>query len=172
VSKVELLGSTVAMTFSQSASGLTVTPGGSVSALTGISDPTLPKMRVLRITHSKGWINDDDSGVTSPGWQRKVALGTGDYNNDLTTSTTTGDTWTSTFTGTGVSVYAPKESGDGKIEIQIDGQTSSTADLSTTGARQAQQMVGQVTGLTSGQHTISIINRGPGPVAVDAIVVQ
>ncbi|HEX7501758.1 MAG TPA: alpha-L-fucosidase, partial [Polyangia bacterium] len=173
VSKVELLGSTVAMTFSQSATGLTATPGGSVSALSGISDSQLAsKIRVLRITHDKGWFNDDDSGAASPGWQRKVALGTGDYNNDLTTSTTTGDTWTSTFTGSGVSVYAPKESGDGKIEIQIDGQTSATADLSTTGARQAQQMVGQVTGLTSGQHTISIINRGPGPVAVDAIVAR
>src|ERR1017187_5120573 len=172
VSKVELLGSTVAMTFSQSASGLTVTPGGSVPALSGISDSGLAKIHVLKITHDKGWFNDDDSGAVAPGWLRKVALGTGDYNNDLSTSTTVGDTWTSTFTGTGVSVYAPKESGDGKIEIQIDGQTSSTADLSTTSARQAQQMVGQATGLTSGQHTISIINRGPGPVAVDAIVVQ
>ncbi len=173
VSKVELLGSTVAFTFSQSASGLTVTPGGSVPALSGISDSTLAsKMRVLKITHNKGWFNDDDSGAAAPGWLRKVALGTGDYNDDLTTSTTTGDTWTSTFTGTGVSVYAPKESGDGMIEIQIDGQTSATVDLSTTGSRQAQQLVSQVTGLTSGQHTISIVNRGPGPVAVDAIVAK
>ena len=39
------------------------------------------------------------------------------------------------------------------------------------GARQAQQMVAQVTGLTSCNHAISIVNRGPGPVAVDAIVV-
>jgi hypothetical protein len=46
------------------------------------------------------------------------------------------------------------------------------ADLSSTGPRQAQQMVAQVTGLASGKHTISIINRGPGPVAVDAIVPQ
>ena len=173
VSKVELLGSTVAMTFTQNAQGLTVTPSGSVPALSGISDQQLAsKMRVLRITHDKGWFNDDDSGASSPGWLRKCALGTGDYNDDLTTSTTTGDTWSSTFSGAGVSVYAPKESGDGKIEIQIDGQTSATADLSTTGARQPQQLVAQVTGLAAGQHTISIINRGPGPVAVDAIVVQ
>ena len=69
-------------------------------------------------------------------------LGTGDYNNDLTTSTTVGRyVWTSTFTGTGVSVYAPKESGRGKIEIQIDGQIRATADLSHPGARQPQQMV-------------------------------
>jgi alpha-L-fucosidase len=173
VSKVELLGSTVAFTFSQNAQGLTVTPSGSVSALTGISDSQLAsKMRVLRITHSKGWINDDDSGVRSPGWLRKVGLGTGDYNKDLTTSTTVGDTWTATFTGTGVSVYAPKESGSGKIEIQIDGETKETADLSTSGARQAQQVVAEVSDLTDAQHTLSIINQGPGPVAVDAIVVK
>ncbi len=35
-------------------------------------------------------------------------LGTGDYNNDLTTSSTSGDVWTSTFTGTGVTLYAPE----------------------------------------------------------------
>ena len=173
VSKVELLGSTVATTFSQSASGLTVTPGGSVAALSGISDSQLAsKIRVLRITHDKGWFNDDDSGAAAPGWLRKVALTTGDYNKDLTTSSTVGDTWTSTFTGTGVAIYAPKEAGAGKIEIQIDGQTSVTVDLSTTGARQAQQLVSEVTDLTADKHTISIINRGPGPVAVDAIVAR
>lgn len=173
VSKVELLGSTVAMTFVQNGQGLTVTPSGSVSALSGISDQRVAsKMRVLRITHDKGWVNDDDPGTTAPGWLRKCNLGSGDYNNDLTLSTTIGDIWTSTFTGTGVSVYAPKESGGGKVDIQIDGQTQATADLSTSGARQAQQLVGQVTGLASGKHIISIVNRGPGPVAVDAVVVR
>jgi hypothetical protein len=47
-----------------------------------------------------------------------------------------------------------------------------TVDLSAPGTRQPQQLVSAVTGLTAGQHTISIINRGPGPVAVDAIVVK
>jgi hypothetical protein len=123
VSKVELLGSTVEMTFSQNAQGLTVTPGGSVSALSGISDSQLTsKMRVLRITHDKGWFNDDDSGASSPGWQR--------------------------------------------------GETKETADLASSGARQAQQLVSEVSGLSAGQHTITIVHRGPGPVAVDAIVVK
>jgi hypothetical protein len=174
VSKVEMLGSSVAMTFSQNAQGLTVTPSGSVPTLTGISNQQLAsKMRVLRITHDKGWINDDDPGSASPGWLRTIStLGTGDYNNDLTTSSTTGTTWTSTFTGSAVTVYAPKQSGAGKIEVQIDGQSQGTADLSTTGARQPQQAVSSVTGLSVGTHTISIINRGPGSVAVDAIVVH
>ncbi|MGD0836623.1 MAG: alpha-L-fucosidase [Polyangia bacterium] len=173
VSKVELLGSTVAMSFVQNGSGLTVTPSGSVPALSGISNQQVASgVRSLRITHDKGWFNDDDPGATTTGWLRTVNLGTGDYNNDLTTSSNVGDTWTATLTGTGVMVYAPKQSGYGQMDIQIDGQSQATADLSTSGARQAQQMVAQVTGLASGQHTISIVNRGPGSVAVDALVVQ
>ena len=173
VSKVEMLGSTVAMTFSQTGQGLTVTPSGSVSSLSGISNGTLAsKFRVLRITHNKGWVNDDDPGAAAPGWLRTSNLGTGDYNNDLTSSTTVGTVWTTTFTGSGVTVYAPKQSGAGTIEIQIDGQSQGTANLSSTGARQPQQAVSSVTGLTAGAHTISIVNRGPGPVAVDAIVVH
>ncbi|HZL20366.1 MAG TPA: alpha-L-fucosidase [Polyangia bacterium] len=173
VSKVEMLGSTVAMTFSQTGQGLTVTPSGSVPSLPGISNGTLAsKFRVLRITHNKGWINDDDPGAAAPGWLRTSNLGTGDYNNDLTSSTTVGTVWTTTFTGSGVTVYAPKQSGAGTIQIQIDGKSQGTADLSTTGARQPQQAVATVTGLTAGNHTISIVNNGPGPVAVDAIVVH
>ncbi len=173
VSKVEMLGSSVAMTFSQNGQGLTVTPSGSVPALSGISNQQLAsKMRVLRITHDKGWINDDDPGAASPGWLRTCNLGTGDYNNDLTTSGTVGAAWTSTFTGSSLTVYAPKQSGAGTLEVQIDGQSKGTADLSTTGARQPQQAVFAVTGLTAGSHTLSIVNRGPGSVAVDAVVVH
>jgi hypothetical protein len=101
---------------------------------------------------------------------RKSNLGTGDYNNDLTTSTMTGGVWTATFSGTAVAIYAPKETGAGKIEVLVDGQSRGTADLSTTGARQPQQLVLDVTGLAAGTHALSIVNRGPGAVAVDAIV--
>ena len=40
----------------------------------------------------------------------------------------------------------PKQSGAGKIEIQVDGQSNASVDLSTTGSRQPQQLVAQVTG--------------------------
>ena len=173
VSKVEMLGSDVPMTFSQDDQGLTVTPGGAVQPLTGITNQSLASScRVLRITHDKGWINDDDPGATYPGWIRRCNLGTGDFNDDLTISDTPGDVWSCPFTGSSVSVIAPKEPGAGKIEIQIDGQTRETADLSTTGTRQPQQTVCEVTGLTPGKHTIAIVNRGPGPVAVDALIVR
>jgi len=173
VSKVDLLGTDSPLTFVQDEQGLTVTPGGLIQPLPGIvSRPLASECRVLRITHDKGWFNDDDPGATFPGWLRRCNLGTGDFNNDLTTSSTKGDVWSCEFTGSSIEVIAPREAGAGKIEIQIDGQTRATADLSATGTRQAQQTVCQLTGLTSGKHTINIVNRGPGPVAVDAIVIR
>src|SRR4029079_12647008 len=61
VTKVELLGSTTARTFAPRTEELTVTPSGTVPALTGISNQQLAtRMRVLRMTHDKGWFNDDD----------------------------------------------------------------------------------------------------------------
>ncbi len=172
VSKVELLGSETPLTFVQDGQGLTVTPGGAAEPLPGIANQALASAcRVLRITHDKGWFNDDDPGAVAAGWTRRCNLGAGDFNNDLTTSDTPGDVWSCSFTGRNVSVVAPKEAGAGKMEIQIDGQTRAMADLSTTGARLAQQAVCEVTGLTAGKHSINIVNRGPGPVAVDALIV-
>ena len=112
------------------------------------------------------------SDVVSHGWMRRCNLETGDYNNDLTTSDTPGDVWSCSFTGSSVSVIAPKEAGAGKIEVQIDGHTRASVDLSTTGARQAQQRVCEVKDLVPGKHSIAIINRGPGRVAVDALIVR
>ena len=160
VSKVELLGSDVSLKFVQVDKGLTVSPGRTVMPLPGINDNLLASAcRVLRITHDKGWINDDDLEVIAHGWTRRCNLGTGDYNNDLTISDTPGDVWTCFFTGSAVSVIAPKEAGAGKIEVQIDGKTRATADLSTTGVRQAQQRVCQVTGLNHSKHAIAIIRE-------------
>ena len=172
VSKVEMLGSDIEMTFVQNDQGLTVIPSGSVQLLPGIQNQQLATMcRVLRITHYKGWFNDDDPGVTYPGWARRCNLDTGDFNNDLTISDTPGDVWSCSFTGSSVKVIAPKEAGAGKIEIQIDGKTRATADLSTKGTRQAQQTVFETDDLTNNKHSIQIINHGSGPVAIDALVV-
>ena len=173
VSRVELLGSDVRLTFVQDDQGLTVKPGAPVQPLSGIDNQQLAtQSRVLRIAHDKGWINDDDPGATYPGWIRRCNLGTGDFNNDLTISNTPGDVWSCPFTGSSVSVIAPMEKEAGKIEVQIDRQTRATADLSTSGRRLSQQPVCEVTGLKPGKHSIAIINRGPGPVAVDALVVR
>jgi len=173
VSKVELLGSGLPLKFVQDEKGLTVTPEGLAQMLPGITDQSLgSKCRVLRITHDKGWFTDDAPGVKAPGWLRKCNLGSGDFNNDLTTSDTPGDIWTCSFSGSSIKVIAPKEPGAGKIEIQIDGKTRATADLSITGVRQAQQVVCEISNLKPGKHTVNIVNRGSGSVAIDALIIK
>jgi alpha-L-fucosidase len=171
VTNVKLLGSDLKMNFSQDENGLTITPEGVAKPLLNIENKLLAEgSRVLRIEHDKGWFNDDDPGVTAPGWFRVCNLETGDYNNDLTTSETPGDTWSCAFTGNNISVIAPKEEGAGKIEIQIDGKKQATVDLSTAGERMPQQLVCKLTDLGSGSHTVTIINRGSGKVAIDALI--
>jgi len=171
VSKVELIGSGVTINFVQDDKGLTIKSNKAISPLTNIVDqPLASGVRVLRITHDKGWFNDDDPGAVAPGWFRQCNLGTGDFNNDLTISDTPGDVWTSSFAGKSLSIIAPKELGAGKIEIKIDGKAKAVVDLSVSGARQVQQVVYEV-GLDAGKHSISIINRG-GKVAIDALIIR
>jgi hypothetical protein len=172
VSKVELIGSDVTINFVQDDKGLTITPNKTAMALHGIADESLASgTRVLRITHDKGWYNDDDPGAVAPGWYRQCNLGTGDFNNDLTISDTPGDVWSSSFTGKRISVIAPKEPGAGKIEIKIDGTTRAIVDLSVKGVREPQQVLYEIKGLGAGKHSISIINRS-GKVAVDGLMVR
>jgi alpha-L-fucosidase len=173
VSKVELLGSDVAMSFVQDDKGLTITPNKAALPLTGIyNKPLASGVRVLRITHNKGWFNDDDGGVMAPGWFRQCNLNTGDFNNDLTISNMPGDVWTSSFTGKSISVIAPKETGAGKVEIVIDGKLRGVVDLSNRENRKSQQLVYKSQSLSSGRHVIKIINRGGGPVAIDALIIE
>jgi hypothetical protein len=106
------------------------------------------------------------------GWIRRCNLGTGDFNNDLSISDTPGDVWSCSFTGGGVTVIAPRDVGAGILEVQIDGQARATVDLSAPDSRHAQQIVYEITDLIPGEHVITIVNQGPGPVAVDAIVVR
>jgi alpha-L-fucosidase len=173
VSKVELLGSNMAINFEQDENGLIIIPSGTAQPLPGIVSQSLSeKYRVLRLTHDKSWFNDDDPGVVAPGWFRSCNLGTGDFNNDLTISETPGDIWSCSFTGMSIAVVAPKEPGAGKIEIQIDERKQGIIDLSTSGGRKPRQVVYTETGLIPGKHNIKIINLGFSKVAIDALIIK
>ncbi|HBG58579.1 MAG TPA: hypothetical protein DDX07_11260, partial [Porphyromonadaceae bacterium] len=113
-----------------------------------------------------------DPGIVAPGWKRACNLESGDYNNDLTMSEIAGDVWSYSFKGSGVTVIAPKEDGAGIIEIQIDDKVRATVNLSTTGMRKPQQLVCEIRDLEPGNHTIKIINRGDGNVAIDALKID
>jgi hypothetical protein len=124
------LSTDVALTFVQDAQGLAVTPSAPVRPLPGIVNERLAAgTRVLRITHSKDSFNDDGPTAVAAGRVRRSNLGTGDFNNDLTMSDTPGGAWSASFSGTSISVVAPKEPGAGAIDIQIDGRSPTMADL-------------------------------------------
>jgi alpha-L-fucosidase len=173
ITNVALLGSDTQLVFVQSEQGLTVTPQGPLQPQGGIANEQLATgCRVLRITHDKGWFNDDDPGVSALGWSRRCNLGNSDFNNDLYVSNTPGDVWSCSFTGSSIAVIAPRESGAGKIEIRIDGQIRGSVDLATAEGRLSQQKVWEAHDLPPGKHVLDIQNRGPGQVAVDAVVVH
>ncbi len=173
VSKVEMLGSAAPLVFHQDENGLEVeareTPK---TPLDGGQNASIAAIRVLKLTHDKPCVNDDDPGTAAPGWQRVCNLGTGDFNNDLTTSETAGDAMTFATSSTTVTVVCPKEKGAGKIEVLADGQSQGAFDLSTDGPRLAQQRICTIRNLPSGpDHVITVVNRG-GRVAVDAFVTE
>lgn len=174
VRRVELVGAGVSLPFVQNEKGLSVMPVAAAGPLAGVSNSILASQyRVLRITHDKGWINDDDPGVRmAEGWFRQCNLNAGDFNNDLTISTKPGARWRFGFTGSSVSLLAPREPGAGKIEVSVDGKKSLLVDLSGGGSRQSQQVVYTNNHLAYGSHTIEVINRGGGAVAVDALIVR
>jgi hypothetical protein len=57
------------------------------------------------------------------------------------------------------------------IEVHIDGQFRDTVDLSAD-ERRAQERVWETADLAPGEHVMELVHRGPGPVAVDALVVR
>ncbi len=173
VTNVEILGSDTPIRFRQNETGLTVNTEQMILPLSGISDASLANdFRVLRITHDKGWFNDDDAGVVAPGWFRQSNLGTSDFNNDLTISEVPGDRWNSSFIGRGISIIAPKEEKGGEFEVRIDGETRAIVDVSIRGSRQPQQVVFEETNLPMQKHELTIINRGTGKVAIDALIIR
>ncbi len=175
VTKVELItaGQPVTLPFVQNEQGLTITPSNTASSIAGIENSTLAsKYKVLRITHDKTWVNDDDPGVKmASGWFRQNNLNKGDFNNDLTTSEVFGAKWSFSFTGTGVSVVSPNQTGAGKFEVLIDGKSTKIVDLAKLAGKKNQQVVYQSGKLTTANHTITIINRGGGVVGIDALII-
>ncbi len=65
-----------------------------------------------------------------------------------------------------------KKQEPGRSRFRLTAKAARRRISPLTGARQAQQVVCEVTGLTAGKHAINIVNRGPGPVAVDALIAR
>ncbi len=96
--------------------------------------------------------NPPSSSVVYAGtWTHSADAGY--YASTKSTSASIGSHVTFTFTGTGVSLYTKKDSGLGKLDVQIDGGSVTSVD--TYAPSPAYQVkVFEVTGLSPGTHTV------------------
>lgn len=111
----------------------------------------------------------NDSAVTyDSNWYGTNARGYGDYNDDTHHSTVVGATAQYTFTGTGIQYLSERNGDMGKVDVYLDNALQSTVDLYVSGARQAQQVVWQKSGLARGSHTVKVVNRSTSVGMIDA----
>ncbi|MFH8341789.1 beta-galactosidase [Streptomyces sp. AM6-12] len=95
----------------------------------------------------------------------------GDYQHTESFSDTAGDSASVDFTGTGVKFISNLAANHGKADVYLDGTKVKTVDLYGATGR-SQYVAYQVSGLTSGPHTLKIVVAGNGFVPVDAIDVR
>jgi hypothetical protein len=149
----------------------TVVTGGTwpAGALAVMSAAGLESAYVMPAT----MIDDDNQALSFTGnWSAAGFRGYGDYEDNVHTTSTNGDTVTLTFTGTGVSFISEKSSDQGQIAWSVDGQVSQTADTSSAGARQAQQVIFASPTLASGSHVLKITKNSGSRMTVDAFRIQ
>ena len=171
ISEVGLLGSDVEILFNQTDKGLAVSCSDTLPVTNGIQDVELARgFKVLKISHDKGWFNDDDPGVSTTGWTRECNRDMGDFNNDLYISTVQNEVWQATYTGRKVTLVAPTGPGLGTVRILIDGRDCGTVNLGTSDSYCPQQQVFRHRSWKR-THTIQVVCNA-GTAAIDALIVK
>ena len=122
---------------------------------------------------SSGTINDTDGGFTysGPGWGYYSGRGVRDYQDDVHATSNSGDAASYTFTGTGISYITETNGDEGNVQIYLDGTLQSTVNCYSSG-RLVQQTVWSSSGLSSGSHTLKLVNQGGGYMLLDAVQVS
>jgi hypothetical protein len=173
VRKVRLLGDRKArFRFKQTPEGLVIKVRRLGKNSSDIKDETLAAgFKVLEISHTKGWFNDDDPGVSTIGWDRVCNLGQGDFNNDLYVTSTEGDVWETSFKGRKVTVLAPTGPEYGTMRIIVDGKDFGPVSLQNGDNPAHQQKDFSYRCKKRGEHRIQIVCDS-GRAAIDALVIK
>ena len=171
IEKVEMIETNRPIDFTQDDNGLLVSVG-MPETTDGIVDNDLAKgFKVLRITHTKTWFNDDDPGVKTFGWDRQCNLGNGAFNNDLSFSSTPGDTWSVEFKGSEFTIIAPIGLWEGRMDVMVDGHESGMIVFKKNTEPKQQQAIFSLKKLGKGKHTLTLTNH-EGTIGIDALVVK
>ncbi|MEU6788714.1 alpha-L-fucosidase [Nonomuraea angiospora] len=148
--------------------------GGASAAKLFWSSPDTPQQIVpaaqLYPSGPPTTVNDDAPGMTYIGtWHtsgnRDYA---DDYTKDVHYTTTNGDAFSYTFTGTGIDFRSEKYSDQGLVDFYLDGQPQSTVDT-TNPTRLSQQLLYSRRDLPYGRHTLKAVKRSGQYMLVDRI---
>ena len=116
-------------------------------------------------------LNDNDWRATYTGsWNVSGGRGLGDLGDDVHYTSTDGDSFSYTFTGTGIQVLSETNSDEGSADVYVDGTKVQSVSANST-QRLAQQVLAAVTGLPKGQHTIRIVKTGGSFLLIDGMTV-
>jgi hypothetical protein len=102
-------------------------------------------------------INDTDPSIAYSGWDYLNDRGFGDLDDDVHYTTTNGNSLSSTFIGTGVTVFGEEYTDQGDIGVSIDGRPAVVVDtVPADGARHVNAPVYGSGPLPAGVHTITV----------------
>jgi hypothetical protein len=129
-----------------------VWPAAAASIIAGAGPVAADRPVVARV-------DDDDQGISYTGtWSSGGFRGDGDFNDEVHSTMSNGDTAAYTFTGTAVGVIGEKYSDQGTVEIFVDGVSKGTVNT-TSATRQSQQTIYAISGLAPAAHTIQVVKR-------------
>ena len=117
-------------------------------------------------------INDTDAGIAYSGqWGYSSGRNLGDYQNDVHYAEHPGsDSFSYTFTGTGVSYLTELDSSEGDADVYIDGQFVKTISANIPSASHTpQQTVFTTNDLTNGQHTLRVVMKSGQFMLIDRL---
>ena len=128
-------------------------------------------------TAATATINDSDPNImyTGGGWAaypgRPAALG--DLNNDVHATRNNGDSVSYTFKGTGIAYVSERSDGYGTVQVALDGSVQTIVDANAPGIHnQGGQTLYSISGLASGQHTLTLTKTGGAFMLLDDFVIQ
>jgi len=116
-------------------------------------------------------LNDNDwRAVYTGSWNVSGGRGLGDLGDDVHYTSTDGDSFSYTFTGTGIQILSETNNDEGSADVYVDGTKVQTVSANSA-QRLAQQVLASVTGLAKGQHIIRIVKTGGTYLLIDGITV-
>ncbi len=153
------------------------TPRGILLTLpSGVSWSSLDTVIQLDVVSKggSGMVNDTSTSITYSGssWYYQNHRGTGEFNDDIHSTTANGDSFTFTFSGTDVEYIASRSANRGPVDIYIDEVFQATVDLSSGTPTGSRQSVFKKSGLARGTHTLRCVKMGGSYMDSDAFRVS